>query len=81
MPTSSRLPTRPRKQTSPVVGGVILDKIFNNVLFPEPFFPIIPNTSPFSTEKLISLSAQNTSLDRVFLSAFIGCANLSRNAK
>ena len=33
--------------------------IFNNVLFPAPFFPIIPTTSPGSTEKLTSSNAVN----------------------
>ena len=43
----------------PLVGSVTLEIIFSNVLFPAPFRPRIPITSPWATSKLISSRAQN----------------------
>src|SRR5689334_10663764 len=43
----------------PSVGGVIRDRTFSSVLLPAPFGPTIPITSPTSTSKLTSRSAQN----------------------
>ncbi len=40
---------------SPESGREIFDNIFNKVDLPEPFPPIIPNTSPLLTEKLREL--------------------------
>ena len=37
------------------------DRIFHNVLFPAPFRPISPTTSPVRTSKLTSRRAQNVS--------------------
>src|SRR5262245_10566851 len=61
VPTSSRLPTRPYRSTSPSVISVIRDRIFNRVLFPAPLLPMSPSASPRYTSKLMSLSAQNSS--------------------
>ena len=58
MPTSKREPARPFNSILPSVGSVILDKIFNNVVFPAPFLPIIPITSPRLTLKETSFKAQ-----------------------
>ena len=44
---------------SPESGREILDNIFNKVDLPEPFPPIIPNTSPLLTEKLRMLKLVN----------------------
>jgi hypothetical protein len=38
-------------------------KIFSNVLFPAPFRPMMPTTSPRLTSKETSLSAQKSSED------------------
>ncbi len=46
VPTSSRLPTRPRMTTRPSVGGVIWERIFNSVLLPAPLRPMTPIASP-----------------------------------
>ena len=59
MPTSSREPTRPNTSAYPVVGSVIRERIFSKVLFPAPFLPISPITSPWNTSKLTSFKAQN----------------------
>ena len=61
VPTSSRLATRPRSVTRPFVGSVMRLNIFSKVLLPAPLRPMTPRTSPCSTSKLTSLSAQNSS--------------------
>ena len=55
VPTSNKLATRPLMLIFPVVGVVTRERIFNSVDLPAPFFPMIPKTSPFSTEKEILL--------------------------
>ena len=51
VPTSSRLPTRPRMTACPAVGVVIRVRSFRSVDFPAPLRPMTPRTSPCSTEK------------------------------
>ncbi len=58
VPTSSRLPTRPRITALPCVGVVMRVRIFSSVDFPAPLGPITPITSPCSTPKETSRSAQ-----------------------
>ena len=58
VPTSSRLPTLPRISARPAVGSVIRERIFSSVLFPAPFRPMIPTTSPRRTSKDTSRRAQ-----------------------
>ena len=60
VPTSSRLPTRPRSRTSPAVGRVIRLRTFSRVDFPAPLWPTTPSTSPGSTWNETSFSAQNS---------------------
>ena len=48
--------------TFPEVGDVILDNILSRVLFPAPFFPIIPTASPCCISKFISLKLYTISL-------------------
>jgi hypothetical protein len=42
------------------VGRVIRDRIFRSVLFPAPFRPMMPTTSPCSTVKSTSRRAQKS---------------------
>ena len=60
VPTSSRLPTRPRISARPAVGEVIRVRIFSSVDLPAPFRPITPTTSPSATSKDTSLRAQSS---------------------
>ena len=55
------LPTRPRIDAVPSVGGVIRVRILSSVDFPEPFLPMKPTTSPSSIVNETSLSAQSSS--------------------
>lgn len=43
----------PVTSTSPLSGTIIPDNILISVVLPAPFFPIIPNISPWETEKVI----------------------------
>ena len=43
----------PITSTSPLSGTIIPDNILISVVLPAPFFPIIPNISPWETEKVI----------------------------
>ena len=61
VPTSNKLVTRPFTRTRPPVGAVIRLRILSSVLFPAPFFPIIPKTSPDLTSIETSFKAQNMS--------------------
>src|SRR6266852_9041607 len=61
VPTSSKLRTRPRISAQPSVGRVMRDNIFSSVVFPAPFRPISPSTSPSRTSSETSFSAQNIS--------------------
>lgn len=61
MPTSRRLPMRPLISTEPLVGRVIRERIFRRVLFPAPFRPMMPRTSPRLSSKETSFRAQNSS--------------------
>ena len=61
VPTSRMLPTRPRIEAVPSVGGVIRVRILRSVDLPEPFLPMKPTTSPSSTLNETSLSAQSSS--------------------
>ena len=47
----------------PVEGSVILDSTLSKVVLPEPFFPMIPSTSPFSTSNERSRRAQMVWVD------------------
>ena len=58
VPTSRRLATRPRTSTRPSVGRVMRESTFKSVLLPAPLRPMTPTTSPASTAKLTSRSAQ-----------------------
>jgi hypothetical protein len=60
VPTSSKLPIRPRSRTSPEVGRVIRLRIFSRVDFPAPLGPTTPSTSPGSTRNETPFSAQNS---------------------
>ncbi len=57
VPTSNKLAILPLALITPVVGFVTLDKSLSKVDFPAPFLPIIPNTSPSLTSKLMSFNA------------------------
>jgi len=48
----------------PEVGAVTCDMILSNVLFPAPFRPMMPSTSPSSSSKLTSARAQKCSPNR-----------------
>ena len=67
VPTTNKEAILPLISISPSVGTVILENTFNNVDLPAPLCPIIPILSPLLTLKLISLSAQNSSLSFFFL--------------
>jgi len=58
VPTSKRLPRRPFIIARPLVGSVIRESNFKSVLFPAPFLPMIPTTSPCFTSKETSFRAQ-----------------------
>ena len=60
-PTSMRAPSRPWATNEPEVGTVTRERILSSVLFPAPLAPTSPSISPRSSEKLTSLSAQNSS--------------------
>src|SRR5712691_6695562 len=60
-PISMSDPRRPVVTKEPDVGTVTRDRIFRSVLFPAPFIPINPSTSPRLTAKLTSRRAQNSS--------------------
>ena len=59
MPTSRSEATRPRSRTVPSVGSTIRLRIFSSVDLPAPLRPTMPTTSPRSTSKQTSFSAQN----------------------
>src|SRR5213594_3682747 len=61
VPTSSRLPTWPWISACPSVGSVIRERTFSSVLFPAPFRPITPTTSPRLISKEMSFNAQKGS--------------------
>jgi hypothetical protein len=61
VPTSSRLPTRPRMIARPTVGAVIRVRILSSVDLPAPLRPMTPRTSPSRTLKLTSRNAQISS--------------------
>ena len=42
--------SRPRRETLPPVGGMSVERILNNVVFPPPFSPRTPKISPRRTE-------------------------------
>ena len=82
VPTSSRLPTRPRMTALPRVGVVIRVRILSSVDLPAPFGPMMPSTSPCSTEKETSSRAQiSSALGRCSRcrSRFAPCAIVSRS--
>src|SRR2546429_993706 len=56
-PTSINGATLPRIATLPRVGCVTCASIFSRVLLPAPLRPMMPTTSPGSTEKLTSSRA------------------------
>ncbi len=58
VPTSSRLPTRPRISARPVVGSVIRDRILSSVVLPAPLRPMMPTTSPGAISNETSRRAQ-----------------------
>ncbi len=58
VPTSRSDATRPRISTRPSVGAVIRERIFNNVLLPAPFGPMMPTICPRSTSKDTCRNAQ-----------------------
>src|SRR5712691_438281 len=60
-PISMSDPRRPLVTKEPEVGTVTRERIFRSVLFPAPFIPINPSTSPRLTEQLTSRRAQNSS--------------------
>ena len=55
VPTSRSEAMRPLMPMRPTVGEVTRERIFSSVLFPAPFLPMIPTTSPCSTLKSMSL--------------------------
>ena len=59
-PNSSNAEIRPLTLIVPVVGDKTPVIIFKRVDFPEPFFPIIPNVSPFFIFKLTLDKALNS---------------------
>ena len=61
VPTSSRLPTRPRIVARPSVGVVMRVRILSSVDLPAPFLPMTPSTSPSRTSNETSRSAQISS--------------------
>ena len=61
VPTSSKLATRPASSIRPEVGEVMRARILSSVLFPAPFLPMTPMTSPCSTLKLTSRRAHTMS--------------------
>ena len=69
--TSSKLPMRPRARMVPVVGAVTLESIFNRVLLPAPFLPMMPTTSPCSTMKSMSRRAHTYSLSPLVLRSLV----------
>src|SRR5207302_63753 len=73
VPTSSRLPTRPRTSARPSVGSVIRDRIFSSVLLPAPLWPMTPSTSPGATSTETSRRAQ-----MVLSTGFGGCERKRR---
>ena len=60
----------PLHSTFPLVGSNTPAITFNNVLFPAPFKPTIPNTSPLFISRDIPLRAQNSSNNNSLLSNF-----------
>src|SRR5262245_21805502 len=60
-PSSRSGATRPRTRTRPVVGRSTRATTFRSVLLPAPFRPMSAKTSPDSTVRLTSRSAQNSS--------------------
>ena len=58
VPTSRRLPTRPRISARPSVGVVMRVSSFSKVDFPAPLRPMIPTTWPVGTSNETSRSAQ-----------------------
>ena len=58
VPTSRRLPTRPRISARPSVGVVMRVNSFSKVDFPAPLRPMIPTTWPVGTSNEMSRSAQ-----------------------
>jgi len=61
VPTSSKLPTRPRISARPCVGVVIRVSTLRSVDFPAPFRPMTPSAWPSSRLNETSLSAQISS--------------------
>jgi hypothetical protein len=61
VPTSSRLPTRPRISARPPDGVVMRVRIFRSVDLPAPLRPMTPSAFPSSSEKETSRSAQISS--------------------
>ena len=59
-PSSSSAAIRPLASTRPRVGSRIPQMICSSVLFPLPFGPTTPRTSPRSTLRFTSRSAQNS---------------------
>ena len=49
----------PRKRISPDVGGSAPTRQEKSVVFPAPFGPMIPKTSPSATSKSMEASASN----------------------
>jgi hypothetical protein len=60
----------PLTVTFPFVGFITPLTTFNKVLLPAPLLPIKPTTSPFSTLKLTSFKAQNSSFFFLFFLSF-----------
>ena len=58
---------RPSMRILPSVGSVILLKSLRRVLFPAPFFPMIPTTSPRLISSDTSFNAQNSDSRRFSL--------------
>src|ERR1700723_583065 len=52
---------RPSTPKEPDVGYVILERIFSRVLFPAPFFPMMPTVSPCRIDSEMVSSAQSHS--------------------
>ena len=59
-PNSNNAATLPDVTTRPLVGCKMPQISCRMVLLPQPFGPTMPSISPFSTEKLISRSAQKS---------------------
>ena len=82
VPTSSRLPTRPRISARPDVGAAIRVRIFRSVDFPAPLRPMTPSTWPSGTSNETSRSAQISDLGRLCsrpVSRFVACTIVSRS--